>query len=240
VVPVRQSEIYVFVPNSQLAAAGGGGLLLALVDAGVNSVRTSKAETAVKPLRDSLVDFNFDETLAHDLKDSLAQLSWVHTGSVHILKDVSNDGLDNALASSSAGAVLFTTTDYHLSNDADVLTITVGASLFPKDAALLAFKPGGGTPKTSIGNALYHNTLVFETSLPTGSPDRDRNIAMLSGQNGMQMRAVLKIGADKLARMLADDLQYSEGGQDVIASDGDGTFVRSPDGTLKFTAKPLY
>src|SRR5438105_2590773 len=58
VLPIRQNEIYVFVPNSNAAAAAGGGLIAALADAAINSVRTTKAETAVKPLRDALVDFN--------------------------------------------------------------------------------------------------------------------------------------------------------------------------------------
>src|SRR5690242_17815904 len=63
VVPVRQSEIYVYVPPSNVSSATGGGLIEALVDVAVDSVRTSKAEKAVKDLRDSLVDFDFDKEL---------------------------------------------------------------------------------------------------------------------------------------------------------------------------------
>src|ERR1700683_849873 len=66
-VPIRQNEIYVYVPPSTAGSSAGasagllGGLVGAAIDAGVNDVRSSKAETAVKPLRDSLVDFNFDQ-----------------------------------------------------------------------------------------------------------------------------------------------------------------------------------
>src|SRR5580692_1676538 len=63
VLPIKQREIYVFVPNSTAGAASGGGLIGALVDAGINDIRTSKAEAAVKPLRDALVDFDFDKIL---------------------------------------------------------------------------------------------------------------------------------------------------------------------------------
>src|SRR5260221_118142 len=56
VAPVRQSEIYVYVPPSRLSGAGAAGglvgvLVMTAVDASVDKVRSSKAEAAVKPLR---------------------------------------------------------------------------------------------------------------------------------------------------------------------------------------------
>jgi hypothetical protein len=179
VLPIRQSEIYVFVPSSQIAAAGGGGLLLALVDAGVDSVRTSKAEAAVKPLRDAMVDYSFDEVLTGDVKASLSSIAWMHVGNVRVLKEVTNDTLDGALAASKADAVLFTTADYQLSNDGNVLTVTVVASLFPNSAALRELKKQTSTkPVTVMANSLYHNTLTFVTKLPNSNgSERDANIA---------------------------------------------------------------
>src|SRR5258708_1995626 len=67
VVPIRQHEIYVYVPPSTGGAQAGAGfglvgaLVGVAIDASIDSVRTSKAETAVKPLRDVLVDYNFDK-----------------------------------------------------------------------------------------------------------------------------------------------------------------------------------
>src|ERR1700733_10150584 len=106
VLPIKQSEIYVFVPQSNIAAAGGGGLLLALVDAGVDSVRTSKAEAAGKPLRDALIDYNFDAVPKPGAKTSLSNLAWMHVANVRVVKEVTNDTLDGALAASKADAVL--------------------------------------------------------------------------------------------------------------------------------------
>jgi hypothetical protein len=182
VLPIKQSEIYVFVPDSRIAAAGGGGLLLALVDAGVNSVRTSKAEAAVKPLRDAIVDFNFDDALQSDLRADFAGTPWLHTGSYRVMKDASPAGLDSAIDMSNASAVLLATTDYHLSNDADVLTVTMAVGLYPKADALLALHPSKGSPKSSLANTLYHNTLTFETTQPGGQDNRDQNIAKLSAK----------------------------------------------------------
>lgn len=238
VVPVRQGEIYVFVPDSQVAAAAGGGLLWALVDAGVNSVRTSKAEAAVKPLRDAMVDFDFSQVLQDKLKTSLSQIPWLHAGNVTISKDTTAAGMDGALANSKASAVLFAVTDYHLSNDGAVLSIVVNASLFGNNDALNALAQSKTkSPKTALGNSIYRNVFTFEETLPGSSDDRDRNIAAWDAQGSSAMRSALKLGAMKLSMMLVADLQGpGEGGG--LGDDADGVVMHSSDGTLKFVAKP--
>jgi len=243
VMPIKQSEIYVFVPDSQIAAAGGGGLLLALIDAGVNDVRTSKAEAAVKPLRDATVDFDFDGTLRDDVKSSLSAVPWLHVSDARVVRDISPDGMDSVFTGSSAGAILFATTDYHLSNDADTLTVTMNASLFGKDAALADLKAQAKDgAKTQLSNSLYHNTLVYQTTTPaTGPGDRNANIAAWSANNGSLMRANLTKAAAKLASMLADDIQQPEG-PDVpqTTNEPDGSLTRTSTGTLSFIAPSVF
>jgi hypothetical protein len=250
VLPIKQSEIYVFVPQSNVAAAGGGGLLLALIDAGVDSVRTSKAETAVKPLRDALIDYSFDQSLQNSLKVSLAQDTWLHAGDGHVVREVTAANLDSVLAGSKSDAVLFTTTDYQLSNDADQLTVTMIASLFPNSDALRAIKPAkDAKTKTALNNTLYHNRLVFQAYAPVLGVDRDHAITAWSANHGQAMRAVLDEAASKLASMLAADLNRPEGDVDtgtgaevktnnvtghVITKDADGGVVRYGDGTLAY------
>jgi hypothetical protein len=237
VVPIRQSEIYVFVPTS--TAGASAGLIGVLVDAAVDSIRTEKAEAAVKPLRNVLVDFNIDATLQPDLKTSLSQDGWLHVGDVRVLKDVSRDSLQSAFSKSSAQAVLFVSADYQLSNDADVFTFKLAVGLYPRDPALAALKQGASTTLDNK-NSLYRNTLSFEARPPGETSDRDRNIAILSAENGAWMRKMLTMGAAKLSSMLAADLQAAEGEANLASfnNDPDGTIVRAPNGTLKFTARP--
>jgi len=237
VAPIKQSEIYVFVPDSKIAAAGGGGLLLALVDVGVNSVRTSKAEDAVRPLRDALVDFNFDNTLKADLQTSLSSDPWLHADGVRVIKEATNASEDTALANAKDSAVLFTVADYQLSNDAQELTITLSAALYPNNDALFALKPRAKSgPRSALGNSLYHNTLTFTMEVPSPSQDRDHNIATWSAQNGAVMHAALNMGARKLAAMLASDLQGPDGDA-ALQNDSEGMLERLGDGRLHFAAK---
>jgi len=233
VVPIRQHEIYVFVPPSTAGAAGGaslglaGALVGALVDASVDSVRTGKAEKAVTPLRDSLVDYNFDAAFKDDLTASLTQLSWVHVDTVHVVRDFRESDLDGDLAASKDAAVLLMTTDYNLDNDGNVLTVTVGAALYPNTDALRAFaKKSSAKPSTAIGNSIYHDTLVFRRPLDGGTADRDANIAKWSADKGAMMRQALDDAAKRLAQKIASDLERNDA--DGPPNAGDGLPVAAP------------
>lgn len=234
---LRQSEIYVFVPNSQVAAAAGGGLIPALIDVAVNSVRTSKAETAVKPLRNVLVDVDFDSMLKNDIHAALTQTGWMHVNDVRVIKDVSKEGLDRAYAGSRAQAVLVANADYQLSNDADVFTVKIVAQLYSKDPALVGLKQGAKASQSlDPKNALYRNTLTFESRIAGATSDRDANIALLSREQGAAMRSLLKMGSAKISNMLAADLEPAESTGLVSLTDPEGNIARASDGTLKFTA----
>jgi len=210
VLPIRQSEIYVFVP---MATAGAGfGLVGALVDISVDSARTSKAETAVTPLRNAMVDYSFDNALQSELKGSLAQVAWLHAGNFGVTHDISNDGLGKALAASKASSVLFVIADYRLSNDGEVMYVTLQAALMPNNDKTRALIPGKRDDKTPVAlvNALYRNRFIFEAHV-SGTGDRDKNIAEWSANNGAAARAALTMAAKKLVPMLVDDVQRAEG-----------------------------
>jgi hypothetical protein len=255
-VPVQQTAIYVDVPPSNLVGTGAGAafgtfgmLALATIDASVDSIRTDKAETAVKPLCAAMTDFNFDTTLQDSINASLSQLPWTHIDTVRVAKDATDSNLDNLLTSSKDAAVMFTKGDYKLSNDADELTLTVMVSLFPNSDALRALKPvTNDKVKTGPENTLYHNTFVFETKAPGVTDDRDHNIAIWAADHGALTRASLTMGATKIAAMIADDIQRTpdqkvasngkvqvDGNDlDLIGGDTDGSIIRNEDETMLF------
>lgn len=262
VVPIRQHEIYVFVPPSTAGATAGasfglvGALVGVAIDASVDSARTSKAEAAVKPLRDALVDFNFDIKFQDDLKGTLSQIGWMHADDIHVVKEVTNDSENLELTNSKSAAVLFVSADYHLTNDADELEVTLQASLFPNTDALRAVKPTKSKdPKAAIENSLYHNTLTFKDKVAgwNSASDRDRNISAWDAANGAEMRTSLTLAAKELSQALASDLQVPTldppaASQPVtvdgvtgavVTSDPDGSLLRMKDGTLLYATKSL-
>ncbi len=254
IAPISESEIYVFVPNSNAGAVSGGGLLGVLIDVTIDNIRTGKAEKAVKPLRDSLVGFDFDAATRGALNAHLAQVTWMHAGNARVLKEVTNDRLDAALTESTASATLFTIVDYHLSNDSDDLLVTVHAFMFPNSDALKALvnKPSSSKVKSALANAIYRNVIVYETRLDDATSDRDHNIALWSARNGAAAREALTEGLDKVSGILASDIS---GGQPainateiwldgqkgtLIASDPGGSLIRRDDGTLLYATRTYF
>lgn len=256
IAPIKQSEIYIYVPPAN-ANAGGGGLIGALVAtavaATIDNVRTSHAETAVKPLRNAILDFNFDETFQTELKRSVSQIGWMHVDSARTIKDVVPVNLDAAIVGSKDGAVLLAVTDYHLSTDGAQLFVVTNVALYPNNDALKALNPAGNpsAARSDPANAVYHNAFMFQARVPDASNDRDANIAAWSANSGEPMRLALKRAAAKIADLMSADLQGQEDGKQgpdakdgsggvIIASEEAGELVRHSDGGLVYTARSLH
>jgi len=251
----RTARAAALLPVLFLAACSGLPEHQALVEVSIDSARTSKAEKAVKPLRDALVDYDFDGMFKDEIKASLSPVAWLAVGDVRVVRDVADASLDNDLTSSKAGAVLFTSADYHTSNDADVLYVTMHAALFANNDALRALHPTNKTPKTAFANTLYRDLITYETKLPNATDDRDANIAAWSADHGAAMRAALKQGAAKLGALVAYDLgnpgtvtpvaakqQIKVDGikLDVVGTDPDGDLARmKDDGALVYVTRSL-
>ncbi len=249
VVPIRQHEIYVYVPPAQNV---NGGLIGALVVAVIDDVRSGKAEAAVKPLRNALVDFDFDAALKSEMQSALARDPFLGRGDLRIIKEVTSQSLDGAVTGSQAPAVLLVTADYRLSNDADILDVSLTPRLYAGTDALRAMlaKPDA-KDKLALANTLYRNILTFETRIPADPGGRDAYIATWSANNGEKARAALKLAVAKLSAMLAQDIAWSEEdgvaaanagtpidnfpvvGQ-VITTDADGNLIRMKDGRLQY------
>lgn len=207
VAPIRQNEIYVFVPSS--AAAGAQfGLIGALVSAGVDAQRSHNAENAVTELRNAAVDYDFDAKLRRELRASLSSVPWLKARDVKVIKDVTLIGIDKAIDESSAGAVLVTSTDYHLSNDGRELTVTLAADMFAKDPALAAYRNGKSKPKykSDAANAIYRGKFSYAKTVPGATAKREDNMALWAADHGAPLKSALDTATAELSRQLAADI----------------------------------
>ncbi|QUD90044.1 hypothetical protein [Phenylobacterium montanum] len=257
VAPIKQSEIYVYVPPANANAGAGFGLVGVLVAvsvaATVDSVRQGHAEEAVKPLRNAILDFNFDDTFRAELKRSVSQVGWMHVDDARIMKDVLPANIDGAITGSKDGAVLIVVTDYHLSTDGAQLYVVTNAALYPNSDALKALQAGKAETglKSDPANALYRNAFMYQARVPGASGDRNANIAGWSANGGEAMRKALKEAAVRIADLVQADLQDQETGKtgpaandgsdgQIIANEEAGQLVRHGDGTLVYTAKSVH
>lgn len=256
VVPIGQSEIYIYVPPSQAAMYTGGGLIGALIQAGVDSNNASTAEEAIKPLRNALLDYNFDDNIRGQLQSELSKAQWLNAGNYKIVKEVTTDNLDRLLVASTSSGVLFATTNYNLNWSSDAVTVNITPHLFPKTAELSALvqKPEKSGPKTSSVNAIYRNVLSFRDRAPNVTDVRETNMKIWEANSAAAMRTSLNFGAAKLAELLVTDLNEPLAPIDekttklakvvidgvtgyAVKTDDQGTLVQFPTGALMYLTK---
>ncbi len=206
VAPVRQSEIYVYVPPA--TAGRSAGLIGALVDVSIDAHRSQTATDSVKPLRDATVDYDFDAKLTADLKKNLGDVTWLKVDGVRVLKDIEPTSLETAINGSKRSAVLMVIGDYQLSNDGTVLTVTLMADMYPNNEGLKKFK-SSKTANEKVyhpGNAIYRAKFVHTEMVSGTGHDRDANIAVWSSEHGKPMREALDKAVAGLAHELASDI----------------------------------
>jgi hypothetical protein len=209
IVPIAQAEIDLSFQPSNMTTMMGGGLLWALIDAGVDSSNSTSAQTAIGPLRTALVDFNFDETLAIDLGTAISESQWLKAAKPRVVKDASGANIESTLNNSSASSVLLVYANYQLTPNADEMLITLSPRLVPRTDGLKA-QLGKVDPKQSplaLEQSLYRSVLTFRGAAPDMTDNREKNLEIWAAENAAQARSVLKLGSAKLSRMLADDLQ---------------------------------
>jgi hypothetical protein len=239
-VTVTQNEIIAGIQESNITAVGGGGLLLALIDAGVNQARAKKAETAIVPLRDALTDYPFEKKVFALSEELTRGLPWLGVNRKQLNKDPSNARISVAIDESPGPQLLAITYDYLLDNDFQVLKVGANLSLVPK--AL----PKGGKPeqRALLANADFSRLIIMIVPLEGGATkELDQNVALWAKDGGRQAEEKLDRALARLGPLLKKALEFTAE-QDkaldktkqqniqgvlgkVIETDAEGTLLRN-------------
>lgn len=242
VIGVAQQEITAQINQSNVAAATGGGLLFALIDAGINSSRSSTAEDTVRPLRDALVTYNFDNNLRSRMDDHLGTISGMGVGNVKLTKEVTDNNYNALYQASNKDAVLFTSVNYSMTVDFSTLAINANALLFPKSAGLkaLANLSDADLHNLPVKNSIYRNTINFTCKLPSPSKDLETNRNMWVANNAGLLVGALNLGTDEIANAISLDIPQAAAQSDgalQASGPGDVQRLRQKAGTILITSR---
>lgn len=213
VTAVKQSEVYVFVPQSDLsrrdgyAVGAGGMLLLGLVDTGIDATRQHRVEAASAGLRDA-ADYHFDDRLRDELQNALTKISWLNVRAARVIKDDRPSSLDAAINGSNSAAVLIVDSDYHLTDDGRLLAVTLDVGLYARATELSAYRSSkkDDAVKSAPTNALYHNSFTENVSVAGDGDTREVNLPIWAANHGANLRQALDESVTALAQRLASDL----------------------------------
>lgn len=202
---VTQSEIGSSINVSNISGATGGGLIPALIDAGVNSSRTEKAEEAIGPIRDKLIDYDFGAVFEDRLEAKFADQSVDAVKDVELLRSDDPKAREERVNSTSADAVMFITTDYKIGPEFNSVTATANVQIFPSKDSLTPFmeKPDDN-PRLKATDNIYRNSFVASVPLSfTGTAEE--NAVEFSKLDMEEMTGYLDVLADNLVEKIVKD-----------------------------------
>lgn len=210
---VVQSEIGSDIDVSDVTTATGGGLLPALIDAGINANRREKAEEMIAPIRDMLVDYDFASVMKTSLAESLESVSVEGMSNVTLSRSTDMDMVESFVQDTATSAVLLVNTDYKLSSDFSRMIASANVFIYPKDEALFAYREKGDKDAklAEYNDNIYRNSILFEANLlPAATADKPTNAAAVAALDAEEIQAVLDKAAKGLANAIASDLLIND------------------------------
>ena len=178
---VAQAEIRSDINTSNTAMVAGGGLLFALVDAGVNSSRAKKAEAAIQPLREALTGFDFDAAAKSTTTAIMSEIPWLQSQGVTSSKDGSELGLLASLDASPTEQLVTFEYTYSATPDFTHLLVGVNVTIAAKTPAAGVKPADRRKPKQLIYSqrftateALFHESKVVEENVKLWAADDAR------------------------------------------------------------------
>ena len=178
----------------QVLASGygeGGGLIGALIDAGVESKRKKEALKTAAPLKAGTRDIDFREALRTALLPMMKGLSWPQV----IDMKAKAKSAPITQADVNERAFLEIHSIYHLSPTAEVLEISTGFALYPR----------GVTQAAVLGSVRYSSERIGTCE------ENDAAIALWAENDAAAYRRALRQGIEETVKMLYVALPYAGG-----------------------------
>jgi hypothetical protein len=271
-VGVKQPELYAAYEISaagQVAAASCGaipgiGILLAAacggaagaMDASINASRAKAADETIRPLKDEIVDVQFDKLMNDAVASALKGVPGMTVAGVTTTKEIDDKAYEATFRASKSNGVMFVNVDYHLSKDFSTLEVSARGLLFPRSetarttAGLLAALPTEGTGAAlALQESAYRANVFYHLKLPVKAAAPADFVAAWKAENAKLLRNGLINGTAEVARLLAEDLQRLPDAvatplgksqaapgitADVLAERDGGKLFRYPDGSMHF------
>lgn len=218
-VMLNQQEIAVNVSATN-AMAAGGGMLGALIVAGVDNARTKAAEERITPLRNLLIEYRFNEAMEQAIREKIPSTGISSLPAFNFQKS-GFDALDaqNNLQLPAQSLVL--TPEYFFDNKFNEMTVKVTAQVINR-----TIKPNGKLKIKQAFNRIYS----FHFILPKPG-EVDANVAAWESLGGDLLKSILDLGVQQSIDMITFDFsadgraQWGTSDRRAKATLGDHTFA---------------
>lgn len=176
--------------DSNLHQASGGGLLFALIEAGVEANRAAKAERLGMPIKQALVDFNLSQHSRDRIEKSIYQVDWLKAEKVFITPEEEIDAQVKK-------------------NEKTIVKLKISPILTP-DFSTLRFKTllevHSNVAKKKVGDPIYRLTLDDVIEIVESNQGMEMNAELWSKDNGVKVKNAIMKGIDQAVQKINEAL----------------------------------
>jgi hypothetical protein len=191
---IPQDEVTAVVEPSHLSAGVGGGLLFALIDAAVNSSRTSTANKLIEPIRKEVSDFDFRTAFFDSLEITLRGIAMIQIAKMDSTAKPLSEKERAALRKQiPENGLLSVSTTYELSSNFQSLYVVTLVSLWLRNQ------------EEPVYLSRYH----YYTPPIAASNERETAASAWAANRGAVLRVALKEGISETMKMIQLDFRPS-------------------------------
>lgn len=210
VIAIEKDEIGTSIEPSNMTAATGGGLLIALADSVVNSSKSKRAETGVAGIRNGLLDYSFERALTDAFEQRFGQPGQsLAITALAVSKNTASSEIAKLVRDASGDAVAVVFVRHLMSPDFSEVVLVTEAVVCAKSEALRK----QATMKTYAGQevpVLYRNKVHSFWPLPAADKPvkstRISNTEVWTKDGAGRLCTALDTAAGEIAEILHWDL----------------------------------
>jgi len=185
-----------------------------LFDAGVNIYRSVQANKIMKPIKETMADYDYKDGLKAALNEALLDSDLEGAGDLTMLEEEPLGFRAAYVQDSDADAVMFIDVKYKFTSNFDALHLLSAVMVFPVDEALSPHKE-----KPNENDILEFEDNIYRNQFGVSigvTPEKDEtrkkseNGALWAEMSEDHLSGLLKLAANRLAFTIADDLRIDD------------------------------
>lgn len=198
-----QNEIVAEVEKSNAAAAMGGGLIWALVDAYYENKNATETEDFIQPIRNLLLNYQVEENLNKELPSILNNTSWFNSKSLKLVQNEEEKLLDQLLITTSSDALGIIKPTYGFDSNFLQLEMKMEFTLYPASKTT----KNQETHDEKDHTPLYKTIVEHQYPLPNFTNKKEENAKLWTENQGQIIKVALDESIKEVIKKLNKELQ---------------------------------
>ncbi len=164
---MQEPALEIATEKSYLSQGAGGGIIFAVLDGIIEEKQRQRKESYIKPIRNGLQNYNFDQVLKSNLTTALQHHDWLNVHSISIEKQTNKKAIENRLKTSDTSALLAIIPRFIFNPRTQRIDTYVSVYIFPKDPALMVYQQKPDTDKETLqqSDAIYRSKTIINKKL---------------------------------------------------------------------------